>query len=811
MSGDAGETWGGEASDGTGGASLGRFEHLGVLGRGGMGDVHRVRDPVLGRTMALKVLRTGSVSASQRFVDEARLSARLQHPCLVPVHELGTLPDGRAYFTMREVDGHTLGEAIATLHAGDRTAWEPGLRRLVQVLQQVAGAIAYAHGAGVVHRDLKPDNVMLGAFGEVFVLDWGIARHGGARPVASTGAEPAPGLTRAGDILGTPIYMAPEQAGGEPEAVGPAADVWGLGGLLHELLTGRPPMEGDGLTVLLRLHDPSLRIDPRRHGAPGPVDDALWQLCEACLQPDLHRRPAGARAVAEALGAWLEGVTARARGLAMVAEAEALQPEVERLRSRARAERAAAEAELAAVPLRAPSSARHAAWARADAAAALEVEAGRLDQRVEARLRGALGLARHLPEAHVALAQRALAAHADAERRADRAAAARAEADVAQHARALPEGHADARRLDRWLQGEARLTLHTEPSGARVRAVPVVERHRRWVEGDDGLDLGVTPLDAVVLPAGRWVLHLEADGRVPTVHPVWLARSEHADGVVPGGEGPFPVVLPHEVPEGMVYVPAGFTHSGGEAIELPERRLWVDAFFLGRDPVTVAAYGAFLEARQAQGHDIDPWLPRMPAGRYGNDGPGLLEPGPDGRFRGVPDEEGHVLGPDHPIVSVDFASAQAYVAWLRETTGRPYRLPGVLEWEKAARGPDGRTLPWGDTPDPSRCNNRDAHEGLPLPTPVDAFPDDTSVYGVRGCAGNVRDWSGDRHRDEGPPVVDGRAVRPPVEVVPAPGELIDGVGGAWPLRFAQCRLGRTDDRPDYRHPGVGFRIALDAP
>jgi serine/threonine protein kinase len=247
---------------------------------------------VLDRVLALKVLPLGrSGDLERRFVAEARICASLEHPAIVPVHELGWLPDGRAWFTMREVRGRTLGEVL-----GDR----PPLRRTLEQLARVAEAVAFAHSRGVVHRDLKPTNVMIGEYGEVFVVDWGIAKvvGGPSGPTgAARGADPA--LTVDGSVLGTPVYMAPEQAFGDPDAIGPATDVWGLGAVLYEVLTGRPPLQGqDTYEVVARLSDPRLVV--RRVSTPVPVDHALWEVCERCLRreagrPVRPRRPGGRR------------------------------------------------------------------------------------------------------------------------------------------------------------------------------------------------------------------------------------------------------------------------------------------------------------------------------------------------------------------------------------------------------------------------------------------------------------------------------------------------------------------------------------
>jgi serine/threonine-protein kinase len=237
-----------------------RFRILRRHAEGGLGVVYLAHDEELNREVALKEIRPEHADRAEsraRFLLEAEINGRLEHPGIVPVYSLGAYEDGRPYCAMRLIEGATLKEAIDQFHGG--SGRDPGersmaLRKLLDRFRAVCDALSYAHSRGVLHRDVKPHNIILGRYGETLLVDWGLAKAKGdaaaeasaLRPLASAES----GETVAGSTLGTPAYMSPEQADGRLDRLGTTTDVYGLGATLYHLLTGRPAFDGAVKEVL---------------------------------------------------------------------------------------------------------------------------------------------------------------------------------------------------------------------------------------------------------------------------------------------------------------------------------------------------------------------------------------------------------------------------------------------------------------------------------------------------------------------------------------------------------------------------------
>ena len=261
-----------------------RYERVRLLAKGGMGEVHLALDRQLQRHVAIKVM-TPEIAASKdlagRFTQEAIVLGRLDHPHIVPIHDLGNDAKGRCYYAMKFVRGTTLKEVLAGLRQGTASVVERyPLARLLHIFQKICDAVGYAHSKGIIHRDLKPANIMIGEFGEVLVMDWGIAKilnHPETTP-ETTGLQSTDG-TQYGTVMGTPSFMAPEQAEGRLEAINERTDIYSLGAILYNILTLRPPITGTKADADLMERVKAGRITPPAAFNEDPRDNAVLLHC----------------------------------------------------------------------------------------------------------------------------------------------------------------------------------------------------------------------------------------------------------------------------------------------------------------------------------------------------------------------------------------------------------------------------------------------------------------------------------------------------------------------------------------------------
>ncbi len=692
-----------------------------LLGEGGMGEVRLVEDRELGREVAMKIVRGVSPRALERFRLEAKTQAALQHPNIVPLYDWGQLSDGRIWYTMQVVRGQRFSELIEELFEPTSLPWGQTvsgwtLHRLILAMATVARAVSYAHSQGVLHRDLKPDNLMVGEFGEVYVLDWGVSRlQGEPSDLVEADAEPSNpsgSFTMDGTVIGTPAYMAPEQARGEVARHSPASDVYALGAVLFELLEGRPP---GGLPI-------------RNPEAPRE----LIQLSDRALAQAPEDRPSAA-IFARTLDAWLDGSRRKAEAIEVLDLARRAALEPQQLRSEARALRRKAEALSEGIETYDPIDKKLPVWSLEEEAEGLASRASLLEGRWEGLIRRALNLDPELEGAHQDLADWYRGQLERAESRNDRGEAQRCEELVRLH---------DQGAHVAWLDGKGRVTLSTDPPGATIHVHRYVEQGRRLVPVR--LETLQAPLAEHELDRGSYLFLIEAEGCHEVRYPVYLGRLEHWDAVPPGQTETQPVYLPRlgELAEDECYVPAGWCWLGDDpdsgAVEpAPRRWSWVDGFAVSRVHMTVGQYLRTLNAQPpAMAESLVP-LVQTP----GEDAQAPLFVRQDGSYR--TEVVGSFHGADHSGDQV-----APYATWeqaSRIAALNARRLVTSEEWEKAARGVDGRQYPWGSAFDPVFANVI-GHQPDPTPSAAGSLPEDVSPYGLLDCAGNRRSWCADYFR-----------------------------------------------------------------
>jgi len=764
----------------------GRLVPAAELGRGGMARVLEAADPALGRDVALKIALDASGESLRRFVLEARITSQLDHPNVVPVYDAGITADGEPWYAMKKVAGRTLTDVLQRLQDGIEDPEEWSLQRLLGAFVQICNAVAYAHDQGVLHRDLKPDNIMFGRFGEVLLLDWGVARLMGAAddpaelagPGEGDGPTPSESGTIVGSAVGTPGYMSPEAVEGLLHLLDPSSDVFSLGAVLFEILTLEKAYTGKSVLQLLFASTRGDAPDPRDRKP--DVDPELAAICMQAMQQKQGERIPTAAALGRRVQDVIEGRRRRREARAEMRRATDAWDRWKGLGE----ERGAARVELQRREEETPpwTPREHKEELLALRQRARDLEAARTTAFSEAVTHAEVALSHdpsHRP-AHDLLADAAWMAFQAAEQAGDR----QAEAVWA----ARVEAHSD--RYTEALRGTGSVVLETDPPGAEV----ICERYERrglvWPLAERRT-LGTTPLDEP-LAMGSYRLRVTLPGRAVVTYPIHITRGRrwHA--------GVLRLPALEDVPPGSAFVPGGPFRRGGDAEAQdgrPREEVRVASFVARCLPVTTGEYAEFLtDVARSDPERAWAMAPRNPSGETHLGGQYWERPEAGSAYV-VPerDRDGDRWDPRWPVMGLSWEDATAYATWRARRDGLPWRLPTEDEWEKLARGVDGRLYPWGDDFDATLCNMRHSHPGGPTPLVVGAFKTDVSVYGARDLAGGQNEFCGDEQY--GP----NARMRPTR-------------GGTWTSDAMRCRLTwRAGYRPGVVKVVTGFRLVLSFP
>src|SRR6185503_16701393 len=583
-------------------------------------------------------------------------------------------------------------------------------------------------------------NILLGDFGEVYLADWGNAKAMsslGDAPVQITDA-PREGEHEPSGLSGTPGYIAPEQIKGDRAQIDHRSDIFALGVVLYEILTGEHPFDAPTVLGVILATQTRTPKPPRALVPNCPL--LLEDLCLAMLAKDPANRPESADRVAAVAEALLEGAKERARRREEARRlCELAKLPVQRGRALGRErEQLVAEARrmLQDIKGHEPIDRKRPGWVLEDRAIAVEREqASAMAEAIDLYTK-ALAYDPELVDARAGLADLYWARAIEAEQERRPALRVYYEALVSEY---------DVGRYAALLKADAALSIDSSVPGAVVMAYRYIEKDRVLVATDQRY-LGRTPLREVRLAPGSYLIVVRHPRYRDVRYPVLLSRGQHHRAEVN-------LYTDAEIGEDFIYIPGGTFMAGGDPHapeSLPRGEHDVADFAISRFPVTFREYCAFLDDLQERDPSLA--LRRAPHDLRGAEGysvrrdeGGRWEPLDviiEGEARQMfPIEEGHLW--NVPVTLVNWFDAVAYCRWRSEVGGTPIRLATEIEWEKAARGTDGRLYPWGDHFDPTFCLMRSSRAFIPQCEPVGTFPTDSSPYEVRDMGGGMREWAAD--------------------------------------------------------------------
>lgn len=862
-----------------------KYEVVGKLGQGGVGEVLRVMDRDLKREVAMKLLlRQDSDEGLIRFIEEAQATGQLEHPNIVPVHDLGVDGDGRVYFTLKYVQGLSLKKVLkgraenAVMEDQHGSYYRDAFKsvRMIEILIAVCQAVAYAHSKGIIHRDLKPDNIMLGKYGEVLVMDWGLAKvlnqpagphdsHATVR-ISTSRAEDQSQATMEGSIAGTPAYMAPEQAEGRISELDQRTDIYALGAMLYEVLSGNPPFRGGNALELVRkvVSGPPAPLKGQK-GTVGfdPIPRELKAICEKAMARDPHERYATASLLRDDLQAYLENEAVSA------APDTAVQRTVKWMRRNRRQVQTSAVSAAIVLFILVGGYYGWKTWtiqsALSDASKKLNDARATYQSAISSMPKvedtepyagqaqaNALGEKNRVFRNGIVAAQEPLRRVLDLDSGNGRGRLLMAESYMEMWRMALKEENVElaksARRevqrfapdpspFTKELNGFGTVAITFDPPETEAalfsfetirtkgkdgkddppRLIPVPydpakkqidtawleaekkriesggplppERHSIFnLDGTPASKFGKGAVNLAQLAPGSYLLVANAPGHMEVRVPFKMGRE---------GKVERKITLPAEgeAPPLFFFMAGGEVTVGGTTAGAPAPRVMnIPPSYIYHDEITMAEYGAFLKDLARTGHGAEA-RQRLPK----DFGKTLATLSGAGDL--VPDYNSDpVAFMKSPVRGVSYNDAMAYIAWRGKQDGYAYRLPKDWEWEAGCRGADARTYSWGNSPGKGLAAVTQGYgdTGGKMSWAWEDYKDE-SPWGMHNMAGGAAEWTMSKFDPKAKPED------------PVFGQLsIRGNAWALPPVGLECDF-RTSGQPDYFHPTIGFRMALDYP
>lgn len=761
--------------------SIKRFSQIHTIGLGGIGTVLSAYEKHLDRNLAIKMLRPAfrdNRDSINRFIQEARATAHIAHPNIVPVYELGIFEDTGPFFTMKRVEGVTLQHVLQRLNEGDDTYVKKyTLRNLLNIFISTCHGVAYAHSQNIIHRDLKPSNIMLGDYGEVMVMDWGLAKR--AKPAQGrTLQTPAPvsvdeqDITKTldGEVTGTPAFMSPEQACGDNSAVDMQSDIYSLGAMLYVMLTKQRSPFPSGLNTqeILQLNAESKFISPRKRMPKLKIPPELNAITMKAMSREKEQRYATVLDLIHDIRCYLDHYpvnaypeplyitffkACRRRPLIPTTVVTAITALIIAFGFQIynKNERFNFYIKQANENIRAGDMMYARSKSVIKRLTELRQSGETNDEKFDAlnkqlnMFSAALNNYYNVAEGFLEKIEATGSRSAEAESRLgyimkNRIYYSLLSEDYQTTKRLIelmrlnkrPQSYLQVsqnktlyRKMNLVFYDEGIINLESTPVTCQIRIKELHDKKSGLKYLEDKL-LGLTPIKQLTVSAGSYLLTVYNIKNKTTIK---VPLQVEAGDIIHEK-----IYVPDHIPEGMTYIPAGAYYAGTASASHKMQKKYLPGFFIKTAEVTFGEYLRF-------------WLTLTDSVKKQNYRAMLLLNKNSRRLAPAWDNSAKLyfrLKPEYPVCGISHAAAEAYCRWISIQRHYPCRLPTADQWEKAARGVDGRKYLWGCHIKPKSIlipENQTAIKKYPFGAPAATFPLDTSIYGIHDMGGNVREYT----------------------------------------------------------------------